>query len=44
MNRPQAASEENIEMCVVNINRFLETARQYLLDQVAVSEPDHSVN
>jgi hypothetical protein len=31
-------------MCTVNINRFLETARQYLLDKVAVSEPVHQVN
>ncbi len=44
MNHPQAASEENNEMCAVNINRFLETARQYLLEQVAMSEPVHQVN
>jgi hypothetical protein len=44
MNQPQAASEEEDEMCAVNINRFLETARKYLLDQAAVSEPDHQAN
>jgi hypothetical protein len=44
MNQQQAANREGNEMCTVNINRFLETARQYLLDEVAVSEPVHQVN
>jgi len=44
MNSQQAASEEDNKMCAVNINRFLETARQYLLDQVAVSEPVQQAN
>ena len=37
MNYQQAPSEENKNMCAVNINRFLETARQHLLDQVAAT-------
>jgi hypothetical protein len=51
MDRQQAPSEENDNMCAVNINRFLETARQHLLDEVAgtvefspVSESTHQAN
>ena len=51
MNQQQAPSEEYNKMCVVNINRFLETARQHLLDEVAgtvefspVSESTHQAN
>jgi len=51
MDRQQAPNEENDNMCAVNINRFLETARQHLLDEVAgtvefspVSESTHQAN
>jgi hypothetical protein len=37
MNDKQAPSEENKNMCAVNINRFLETARLHLLDEVAAT-------
>jgi hypothetical protein len=31
-------------MCAVNINRFLETARQHLLDQVAATVQSGAVS
>jgi len=44
MNHQQAPSEENEYMCAVNINRFLETARQHLLDQVAATVQSAAVS